>query len=118
MATVGEIKKRSVYYYAGGKRAPHHEYRAMVSMRRDDKTLIGVAYFHRDAATEPDTDSQTPAGAVHCHFLSAVFPRVLDLLRNERPLYFRYAGGEWNVASSVSSPEPAGEGEGAATAVA
>ncbi len=111
MPAIERIDKYSVYYYAGGRNAPHHEYTAVISMRREDNTLIGVAYFHRDPSTVPDTDSRTPAGAVHCHFLHEHFPRVLDLLRNERPVYLRYVGADWNVAAIVTSPEPVGEGE-------
>lgn len=80
-------------------------------MRREDNSLICVAYFHRDPSTMPDTDSRTPAGAVHCHFPWEHFPHVLDLLRNERPVYLRYVGADWNVAAIVTSPEPVGEGE-------
>jgi hypothetical protein len=110
MAAIEKVGKYSVYYYGGGKKAPHSEYRAVISLRRDDKSLVGVAYFHRDPSTLPDTDSRTPQGAVHLHFPWEHFPHVLDLLRNERPLYLRYVGGESNVASIMTSPEPVGEG--------
>jgi hypothetical protein len=108
---IEEIKRYSVYYYAGGKQDPGHQHRAIISLRRDDKTLIGVAYFHRDPSTMPETDSRTPQGAVHCHFPWESFARVLDLLRNESPVFLRFAAGEPSVASIVTSPEPVGEGE-------
>lgn len=59
----------------------------------------------------PDTDSQGANGYIYCHYTSEDFPRVLDLLRNEKPVYFRYVAGNWNVASIDTSLEPTGEGE-------
>jgi hypothetical protein len=110
-SAVEQIERYSVYYYAGGKQVPSADYRAIISMRREDKTLIGVAYFHRDASTMPDTDSRTPQGAVHCHFPWESFSHVLDVLRNESPVFLRFVAGEPSVASIITSPEPVGEGE-------
>ena len=106
-----EIKKYDVAYYAGGKMANSYPYRAIIGLRRDDGSLIGAAYFHRNPEAMPDADSESPSGYVYCHYRSEDFPQVLDLLRNEQPVYVRYVGGIWNIASIQTSLEPIGEGE-------
>ena len=111
MAYQEEIKKYDVAYYAGGKNTTGYQYRAIIGLRRDDGSLIGGAYFHRDPATMPNTDEQTSSGYVWCHYSWEDFPRVLDLLRNEKPVYVRYVAGGWRIASITTSLEPVGEGE-------
>jgi hypothetical protein len=106
-----EIIKYDVSYYAGGKNTNDYPYRAIIGLRRADNSLIGAAYFHRDPATLPDTDQRNDAGYIYCHYLDDDFPRVLDLLRNEQPVFVRYVAGSWNIASIVTSMEPVGEGE-------
>jgi hypothetical protein len=111
MAYQEEIKKYDVAYSAGGKNTTGYQYRAIIGLRRDDGSLIGGAYFHRDPATMPNTDEQTSSGYVWCHYSWEDFPRVLDLLRNEKPVYVRYVAGGWRIASITTSLEPVGEGE-------
>jgi len=105
------IKKYDVSYYAGGKN-PGYEYRAIIGLRRDDASHIGGAYFHRDTATMPDKDNQTPDGFIWCHYTWEDFPQVLDILRNESPVYLRYVSGcDGGISSITTSNEPVGEGE-------
>ncbi len=111
MAVFEEIKEYNVMYFAGGKNTTGHEFRAIIVLRRDDGTRIGLAYFHRDPATMPDTDNQNPTGIVFCHYTWEDFPQVIDLLRNESPVFFRYVAGEWKTASITTATEPVGEGE-------
>lgn len=111
MVFVEEIKKYDVAYYAGGNNASKYEYRVIIGLRRDDGSLIGGAYFHRDASTLPASDEQTPNGYVWCHYTAEDFPRVMDLLRNEKPVFVRYVAGGWKIASITTSLEPVGEGE-------
>lgn len=106
-----EIKKYDVYYYGGGKNTTGYTYRAIIGLRREDGSLLGAAYFHHNPDTMPNTDSQSATGYVYCHYRSEDYPRVLDLLRNEKPVYLRYVAGGWNIASIDTSLEPVGEGE-------
>ncbi len=111
MAFVEEIKHYEVAYYAGGKNLAGYEYRAIIGLRRDDGSLIGAAYFHREPATLPDSDEQSPSGYLWCHYLAEDYPRILALLRNEQPVYVRYVAGKWNQAAITTASEPVGEGE-------
>ena len=111
MAFVEEIKKYDVAYFAGGQNTPGYQYRAIIGLRRSDGSLIGGAYFHRDAATMPTTDEQTATGYVWFHYTWEDYPQVLDLLRNESPVFVRYVAGGWKIGSIATSIEPVGEGE-------
>ncbi len=111
MAFIEEIKKYSVAIYGGGKNTTGYKYRAIIGLRRDDNSLIGGAYFHRNPETMPDTDDQSSSGYVYCHYTWEDFPQVLDLLRNEKPVRVRYVAGGWEIASITTSMEPVGEGE-------
>ncbi|MDR8391959.1 hypothetical protein NC796_12445 [Aliifodinibius sp. S!AR15-10] len=111
MAFVEEIKNYTVSYYAGGKNTNNYQYRAIIGLRREDGSLIGGAYFHRNATTMPNTDNQTSSGYLWFHYTWEDFPQVMDLLRNEGPVYARYVAGGWHLGSITTSTEPVGEGE-------
>ena len=111
MVFIEEIKKYDIYYFGGGKNTSGYEYRAIIGLRRDDGSLIGGAYFHRDPTTMPDTDNLTSSGYLWIHYPWEDFPRVLDILRNEEPVFVQYVGGGWKHGSITTSLEPVGEGE-------
>lgn len=105
-----QIKRYSVAYYGGGKRstAPY-DYRAIIGLY-DDAGLIAGLYFHAEARTIPPSDHLPTSGQPMSHFPIEDFPRVLDLLRNEAPVYYEQFSG-WPMASLSTSLEPIGEGE-------
>ena len=116
--SIGEIVRYQVNYYAGGKATSGHKYRAHILLRgyraddveKDDKAL-GAALFHRRPETIPDTDQLEPNGLLYCHYRWEDFPRVLDLLRNEKPVYLSYLDDEKVALIHTSLMEPVGEGE-------
>lgn len=55
-----------------------------------------------------ETDSKDGYGIVWMHFPSGMFASVLDVLRNEKPIYVGYEPGR---AFLTTSFEPAGEGD-------
>ncbi len=110
MATI-EIEKYDVAYYAGGRNAASYPYRAIIGLRNDSGALIGAAYFHHNATTMPVADTQKASGFISCHYLASDYPQVLDLLRNERPVYVEFEMRPGNIANIRTSAEPVGEGE-------
>ena len=106
-----EIKKYDVAFYAGGRNAADYPYRAIIGLRNDSDALIGAAYFHRNAETMPVADTQKASGYISCHYLAEDYPQVLDLLRNEKPVYVEFEVRSGNMASIRTSAEPVGEGE-------
>jgi hypothetical protein len=106
-----EIKKYDVAYYAGGRNAAGYPYRAIIGLRDEDGRLVGAAYFHRDSTKMPGADTQKVSGYISCHYAEAEYPHVLDLLRNEKPVFVEFEAGVGNIAGIRTSAEPVGEGE-------
>jgi hypothetical protein len=106
-----EIKKYDVAYYAGGQNAAGYPYRAIIGLRNEEDGLIGAAYFHRNPKTLPVTDTRKVSGYISCHYLAEDYPQVLDLLRNEKPVYVEFEAQLGNMANIRTSAEPVGEGE-------
>lgn len=106
-----EIKKYDVAFYAGGRNAAGYPYKAIIGLRGEDGRLLGAAYFHRDPAKMPGADAHKATGYVSCHYAADDYQHVLDLLRNEKPVYVEFEAGVGNVASIRTSAEPVGEGE-------
>lgn len=106
-----EIKKYDVAYYAGGKNVSTYPYRAIIGLRDENDALLGAAYFHHSAATMPNADTQKATGYISCHYPAEHYSQVLDLLRNEKPVYVEFEVRAGNVANIRTSAEPVGEGE-------
>ena len=106
-----EIKKYDVAYYAGGKNAAGYPYQAIIGLRNDSDALIGAAYFHHSTTTMPTADTQKASGYISCHYLAEAYPQVLDILRNEKPVYVEFEVRPGNIANIRTSAEPVGEGE-------
>ena len=110
MATI-EIKKYDVAYYAGGRNTANYPYRAIIGLRNDSDALIGAAYFHHSTTTMPGADTFKATGLISCHYPAEDYPQVLDLLRNEKPVYVEFEARAGNIASIRTSAESVGEGE-------
>ena len=105
-----EITRYSLSYYGGGKRVTKpYLYRAMISLF-DDAGLIAGLYFHHDPSTMPDGDHLPDTGQPMSHYPVEDFARILDMLRNEKPLFYNQWSG-WPMAGLRTSTEPVGEGE-------
>ena len=111
MSLSEEIKKYEVMYFAGGQGGEEYPHRAIIKLRRGDGTLIATAFFHRATGQIPSSDTQNQNGQYQCHFLERDYTNVLDILRNEKPVFFEFIGGKWNVGSIATVSEPVGEGE-------
>ena len=106
-----EIKKYDVAYYAGAKNVAAYPYKAVIGLRDDNDALVGAAYFHHNATTMPVADTMKGSGYISCHYLAEDYPHVLDILRNEKPVYVEFEVRPGNIASIRTSAEPVGEGE-------
>jgi hypothetical protein len=113
---IREIKNYDVAYYAGAKNVTGHPYRAIIGLRDDDNMAIGAAYFHHSQSTMPTADTQKENGYIYCHYPAEHFPYVLDILRNEKPVFVEFEESAGNVSNIRTSSEPVGEGERGQTA--
>jgi hypothetical protein len=112
------IENYVVTHYGGGKRtapgAHNYPYRAIIALW-DNAGLIAGLYFHVNPNTMPDGDYLPDAGQPMVHYPIGEFPRILDVLRNEKPVYYQQSGNNWSgMAGLTTSFEPVGEGELAA----
>jgi hypothetical protein len=102
MAT--EIKKYHILFY--GSPEGYQTNRAQIALYGPDgKTAAYVRFNDPNMAFENDSES---SGIIRMHLPSAMFRNVLDVLRNEKPVYIYFAQGRGFLATSK---EPVGEGE-------
>ena len=103
-----------IEYYGGGRNT--HPYRAMITFHGteeypDSHMVTGAAIFHRDPVTMPTEDDKTSSGFISCHLRWEDYPSVVDLLRNEQPVYVMYSD-QSRMARLTTLEESVGEGEG------
>ena len=102
MAT--EIKKYHILFY--GSPAGYQTNRAQIALYdTNDKTAAFLRF--NDPGMFFENDSQS-GGIVRMHLPSAMFQNVLDVLRNEKPVYIYFAQGRGFLSTSK---EPIGEAE-------
>lgn len=112
-----EVNKYLVVYFGGGGRRAEKYFeapRAYIELLGDDGTSVGQVRFWPNSNAAPDTDERTPSGFIICNVTSEEHPDVLDLLRNEKPMYIHYLDDPYRLAllsTSWELPEPVGEGE-------
>ncbi|HKO61236.1 MAG TPA: hypothetical protein VJV03_08765 [Pyrinomonadaceae bacterium] len=109
--SIREIKKYDVAYYAGARNHDNYAYQAIIGLRDENHVLVGAAFFHHSRSTMPEGDTEKATGFISCHYLADDYPRVLDILRNESPVFVEFEVSTGNVANLRTSAEPVGEGE-------
>ena len=108
---IKEIRNYDVAYYAGAKNVSGHPYRAVIGLRDENNDLLGAAYSHHSPATMPNADTQKATGYISCHYPAESYAHILDLLRNESPVFVEFEVSAGNVGNIRTSAEPVGEGE-------
>ena len=107
-----KIAEYMVSYYAGG--LSNSEPRCRIWLYDDYRKRVGLLIFHRQANTLPAQDSfDRDKPWYELHFHSEDYPRILDLLRNETPLYVGmvHDQAEGQIGWVGTMSEPVGEGE-------
>ncbi|MBL0731501.1 MAG: hypothetical protein JJW03_01400 [Desulfosarcina sp.] len=102
MAT--EIKKYHILFY--GSPAGYQTNRAQIALYGADNKTAAFLRFN-DPGMLFENDSQN-GGIIKMHLPSAMFQNVLDVLRNEKPIYIYFAQGRGFLSTSK---EPIGEAE-------
>jgi hypothetical protein len=73
----------------GGELTPASDPRAEIELRATSGSDWGVILFHEPGVQlPPDTSSD---GRIQMHLPVTMFPSIVDLLRNEGPLWLKYA---------------------------
>lgn len=102
MAT--EIKKYHILFY--GSPAGYHTNRAQITVYDGNNRPRAYMRFN-DPGMFFENDYEN-GGIIRMHLPSAMFENVLDVLRNEKPVYIYFAQ---NRGFLSTSKEPVGEGE-------
>lgn len=99
-----EVKSYHILFY--GSPAGYQTNRAQIALYgTDDKTAAFLRFNDPGMFFENDYQS---GGIIRMHLPSAMFENVLDVLRNEKPVYIYFAQGRGFLSTSK---EPIGEAE-------
>ena len=102
MATT--IDSYSVLFY--GSPSGYQTNRAQIQLKDNNNKVAAWVRFN-DPGQFFENDSES-GGIIRMHLPSAMFQNVMDVLRNEKPVYIYFASGR---AFLGTSSEPIGEGE-------
>lgn len=99
-----EIKNYHILFY--GSPAGYQTNRAQIALYDANNKTAAFLRFN-DPGMFFENDSQS-GGIIRMHLPSAMFQNVLDVLRNEKPIYIYFAQGRGFLSTSK---EPIGEEE-------
>ena len=110
MTEIHEIKGYTYYVFSS-----RNAWVDTVLLFHGDTSYLGAAFFYE--TTDPLPDAQKfPTGPIGLHYHRSDLPVVVDVLRNEEPVYLIYDGPQNSRIST--SQEPIGEFEEAILAAA
>jgi len=99
-----EVKKYHILFY--GSPSGYQTNRAQISLYDTNNKVIAYLRFN-DPGMFFENDSNA-GGIIKMHLPSAMFENIIDVLRNEKPVYIYFAQGKGFLSTSA---EPVGEGE-------
>ncbi|MEI6846618.1 MAG: hypothetical protein WCK32_01045 [Chlorobiaceae bacterium] len=99
-----EVKNYHILFY--GSPEGYQTNRAQIALYGPDGAVAAYVRFN-DPGMLFENDSES-GGTIKMHMPSAMFQSVLDVLRNEKPIYVYFAQGRGFLSTSI---EPVGEGE-------
>jgi hypothetical protein len=107
-----EIKSYQVTFYGGGKRVTQpYSYRAIIGLYDAQYQIIAALYFWDSPDAMPNGDKLVDGQQPMSHYPIQNLPFIMDILRNEKPIYYEHLGG-WQYLGSVrSSMERVGDGD-------
>ncbi len=106
MAQSIEIKKYMYYLFSSREDAS-----PVIFLYSDGDAEIGMVYFREDSQPLPPA-KQFPNGKYALYYRRSIFPELIDMLRNEKPIYLHWVP-EGNHNTRISTqPEMVGDEEG------
>jgi hypothetical protein len=109
-----EVSKYHILFY--GSPTGYQTNRAQIALYGTSGSTVAFLRFNDPGMTfEEDYES---GGIIRMHLPSTMFENVLDVLRNEKPVYIYFAAGRGFLSTSqepVGEEELAGAGATAAT---
>jgi len=99
-----EVQSYSIIFYGGTE--GYQGNRAQIQLFGDEKKALAWIRFC-DPGEAPKADTNA-GGTIRMHLPSTMFHSVLDVLRNEKPVFIRFVQ---NRGFLSTGQEPVGEGE-------
>ena len=99
-----EVTKYHILFY--GSPSGYQTNRAQIALYDSSGNTVAFVRFN-DPGMFFENDYES-GGIIRMHLPSAMFENVLDVLRNEKPIYIYFAAGRAFLATSL---EPVGEEE-------
>jgi hypothetical protein len=103
--TMPEVKTYGILVYGGPD--GYQTNRAQIQLMGVDSNVIAFLRFN-DPGMIFENDYLPVDGIIRMHLPSSMFQSILDMLRNEKPIYCYFAAGRGFLANFE---EPVGEGE-------
>jgi hypothetical protein len=104
MPDVWEIKQYKYYTFSSRDSSIAN---TVILLYGDSGYLGGVFFSNSDEPLKPA--EQFPSGVYGLYYAYEDLPVIVDMLRNEKPVYLIYSGADNSRLSTLS--EPVGEGE-------
>ena len=105
---VSEINQYWVHFQAGHSKENLIYPRAIVKCYHDDDFILQIN-FYPDSKTLPENYYDVKFKLVYLRYRLSMYPNIIDLLRNEKPIYFSYSQKS-KVGYVRTGKEPVGEG--------
>ena len=106
---VSEINHYWVHFQAGHTENSINHPRAIVKCYQDDDFVLQLN-FYPDNEKLPENYYDVKSKLVYLRYHLLMYPNIMDLLRNEKPIYFSYSEKS-KVGYIRTGKEPVGEGE-------
>ena len=104
-----EITQYWIHFQAGNEESDRVYPPAIVKCY-DEEDFVLQLTFHPDKKTLPENHYDKRNNLVYLSYPLSMYHNILDILRNEKPIYFRYTE-ELNIGFIRTGKEPVGEGE-------
>ena len=104
-----EIDHYWVHFQAGGADKSRVYPRALVKCYNNDDFVVQIN-FYPDNKSVPENSYDKRNKLVYLRYPMSMYPNVIDLLRNEKPIYFSYSLN-LNMGYIRTGKEPIGEGD-------
>lgn len=101
------VETYQIQHFAGGK---GYALRAMIWLYDENNAAIGNIRFYKNPNEVSQFDSQSSSGFIACHNPPDQYQAVVDLLRNEKPIFLHF-NSSLKLGYLSSSREPVGEGD-------
>ncbi len=106
---VSEINHYWVHFQAGHTKEDHIYPRVIVKCYHDDDFILQLS-FYRDSKNPPENYYDVNSKLVYLRYRLSMYPNIIDLLRNEKPIYFSYSQKS-KLGYVRTGKEPVGEGD-------